>query len=72
MGKLRSRSQWLPAGGPGLTRGRGAGFLFHRDAPGGAGSYCPSGGVLALGPTGRELEQVRCGVHVPVQDETAA
>src|ERR1017187_9953034 len=34
MGELLSRSQWLPAGGPGLARGRGAGFLFHRGVPG--------------------------------------
>src|ERR1035437_10430206 len=72
MSELLSRSQWLPAGGPGLARGRSAGFLFPRDVPGGAGSYCPSGGVLALGPTGREFEQVRCGVDVPVKVQAAA
>jgi hypothetical protein len=46
------RSPALPWDGPGLAPLPGAGFLFHRDAPGGAGSYCPSAGVSALRPTG--------------------
>jgi hypothetical protein len=45
MSKLTSRSPALPWDGPGLTRVRGAGFLFHRDVPGEAGSYSPSAGV---------------------------
>ena len=42
----RSRRSRLDGGGPGLTRVRGAGFLFHRGAPGReAGSYRRSAGV---------------------------
>jgi hypothetical protein len=63
MSKLLTRSCRLPGGGPGLARECGAGFLFHRDVPGDAGSYRPSTGVYPLRPTGGELEQVSCGVE---------
>ena len=66
------RSRLLPGGGPGLIRIIcGAGFLFHRDLPGVAGSYCPSAGVYPLRPTGGEVEQVARGVEVPVEDQAA-
>ena len=71
MSKLLSRSQRLPAGGPGLIRVRGAGFLLRPAAPGEAGSYLRSTGVLALRPTDGEVEQVTCGVLVPVYDQAA-
>src|SRR5690349_10391534 len=61
----------FPGGGPGLTPDRDARFLLHGDLPGQAGSYGPSAGVLALRPTGGELEQVTGRVDVPVDDQAA-
>src|SRR5690348_16152506 len=69
MSKLLSRSQRLPAGGPGLTRECGAGFLLRRDAPGHAGAYRPSAGVYPLRPTGGELEQVTRRVDIPIDNQ---
>jgi len=65
------RSPCLRRDGPGLVRGRGAGFLFLWDLPRGARSCGPSAGVSALGPTGREVEQVSGRVDVPVDDQAA-
>lgn len=69
--KLAARSQRLPAGGPGLTRQSGAGFLLHPAEPGEAGTYLRSTGVLTLRPTDGEMEQVPRRVDVPVGDQAA-
>src|SRR5258708_715054 len=75
---LRMSTQWrscrspaLPWDGPGLARGSGAGFLVRWRLPGNAGAYAASAGVLALRPTGGEVEQVTGGVHIPVDEEAA-
>src|SRR5215472_15036638 len=65
---ISCRCPVLPWDGPGLVPFAGAGFLFHGDVPGGAGSYCPSAGVYPLRPTGGELEQVDGGVQVLGRD----
>src|ERR1700749_4501917 len=48
--------------------------MFRWGLPGVAGSYCPSAGGYPLRPTGGRggaVEQVACGVAVPVEDQAA-
>jgi hypothetical protein len=59
----------LPRDDPGLTRVCGAGFLFHRDVRREARPQGPSAGVQVLRPIGGELEQVPCGVDVPINGQ---
>ena|ERR1700761_9042331 len=67
---ISRRSRPCETAAPVLPRVR-CRFLFHGPLPGWAGSYIASAGVSALGPTGREFEQVTGRVDVTVLGESA-